>query len=652
MKKLLIILMVFLIFFGFCGIVKAQPIDNFLNFGNIDVLVKTSSTIDIFEGGDEPSLEEMTTRLLFKPFDTEQQTIIDLDVIYNNDAEIENKEEEIVYTWKAVDLGRLKFGHEAKVRVNNKFSIISNKVKFPIQNLDSNLIGYVKPGEKIIISESISKKASEIVAGEDDLFNIVYKLAEWNNENIKYDLNTLTEKAVQDSQWVFDNKQGVCDELTNLFISMVRSLGVPARFISGTVYTNDLYDWGPHGWAEVYFPGVGWVPYDPTFGQYGYVDPGHIKMKNSFDSSEPAIKYTWVSRDIKVKTSELDIDVELLKTDGVFVSPIELDIKVLKNKVGFNSYIPLRVTVRNDNNYYVASTIYVTKGPGLEGGNRRSVSLEPKSEKDVYFIIKVPERKEEYVYTSEIEVKDSFGKVANDILEYASNYEVYTLEKAESRVEKLDEGEGLRSFILLDCKSDKDEYYEYETADFTCVIENLGDNELEDLDVCLNGNCQSLSLDVSDKRELKFLQEKVNEDLFIIAKNEDVVKYNYPGFNFLKIPKVEIRNIKVTQPLKYDEIGNVSFLVEPDSDVYNAKIVVGEDLGKLEINEFSVGRSMVVPFYSFKLKVGNNDVDIKVIYEDKNGKSYEAVESFSVDVENVNFFKKVLIFCKRVFSRI
>ena len=653
MKRLLIILIFLLVIPSInAEDIEAKAVENYLNYGNVDAAVKVSSTIDVSADGSSPLLDEMVTRLIFKPFDTEQQSVSDLEVEYNKDPKINDDEEEVVYTWDNAGLGTLEFGYNAKVKVNNKFPTIINKIKFPIQSLDSSLVKYVQPGEKIVITDSISRKASEIVAGDYDLFSVVYKLAKWSNENIEYDINTLTEKAVQDSQWVLDHRQGVCDELTNLFISMARSLGIPARFISGMVYTNTLYDWGAHGWAEVYFPGVGWVPYDPTFGQYGYVDPGHIKMKNSLDSSEPAIKYNWISRDIGVEVGELDINVDLLGTSGVFISPIDLDIKVLKNKVGFDSYAPLKATVKNNNNYYVAATIYVTKAPGVKGSNKRSVSLEPYSEKDVYFILETPIGDDQYVYTSQVEVKDSFGRSASDLLEYASNYEVYTLEQAEDIAGRLDEGDSLTSLLLLECDSDKEEYYEYETGEFNCVVKNSGENKLEDLDVCLNKDCQILSLSANEEAELNFVRANITEDLFIVAKNKDVVRYSYPEFNFLNLPKVEIKDIEVSQPLSYDEIGNISFLIKPNSRVYNVKVMVGNDLGELEIKEFDTGQIILIPFYAFKLKAGSNDINIKVTYEDKNGRPYSAEENVNVNVESVNIFKTLVVFFRKLVSKI
>src|SRR3989338_2220208 len=103
-----------------------------------------------------------------------------------------------------------------------------------------------------------------------------FLLASWVKENVRYDLTTLTAEAVQTSSWVFQERRGVCDELTNLFIAMARSVGIPARFVTGTVYSGLLPGWGNHGWAEVYFQGYGWVPFDVTYGQYGWIDPSHV----------------------------------------------------------------------------------------------------------------------------------------------------------------------------------------------------------------------------------------------------------------------------------------------------------------------------------------------------------------------------------------
>ena len=104
--------------------------------------------------------------------------------------------------------------------------------------------------------------------------------------------------------------------------------------------------------------------------------------------------------------------------------------------------------------------------------------------------------------------------------------------------------------------------------------------------------------------------------------------------------------------MKYDEIGNLSFFIQPDTIVYNAVINVGNNIGELEIKEFDTGQTIILPFYAFNLKVGSNDVDIKITYEDKNGNKYETIATVNINIEDVNLFKKIALLFRRLVNRI
>jgi hypothetical protein len=84
-----------------------------------------------------------------------------------------------------------------------------------------------------------------------------------------------------------ENRGGDCTEFSDLFIALNRSQGIPARFIEGvTYYADGYYEPGQtkHGWTEVYLPGAGWVPVDPTWGRrenlredyFAAMSPDHI----------------------------------------------------------------------------------------------------------------------------------------------------------------------------------------------------------------------------------------------------------------------------------------------------------------------------------------------------------------------------------------
>jgi transglutaminase-like putative cysteine protease len=66
-------------------------------------------------------------------------------------------------------------------------------------------------------------------------------------------------------------QRGVCQDFAVLLIAASRSLGLPARYVSGYVYDGPLAARsGPapasHGWAEIYFPGIGWRGFDALNG--------------------------------------------------------------------------------------------------------------------------------------------------------------------------------------------------------------------------------------------------------------------------------------------------------------------------------------------------------------------------------------------------
>ena len=78
-------------------------------------------------------------------------------------------------------------------------------------------------------------------------------------------------------QYVLQSGHGDCGQVALLYISLMRSLGVPARWESGwMLHPGEV---GMHDWAEVYFEGVGWVPVDPSFGRYTTAhDADHINF--------------------------------------------------------------------------------------------------------------------------------------------------------------------------------------------------------------------------------------------------------------------------------------------------------------------------------------------------------------------------------------
>jgi transglutaminase-like putative cysteine protease len=65
---------------------------------------------------------------------------------------------------------------------------------------------------------------------------------------------------------VLDLRAGVCQDFAHLFIAVARAMGVPARYVSGYIHTQQGSGvaTASHAWAEAWVPMRGWVGYDAT----------------------------------------------------------------------------------------------------------------------------------------------------------------------------------------------------------------------------------------------------------------------------------------------------------------------------------------------------------------------------------------------------
>jgi transglutaminase-like putative cysteine protease len=91
---------------------------------------------------------------------------------------------------------------------------------------------------------------------------------------------------------VYCARHGVCQDFTNLFICLMRLLGIPARYVCGYVYTgpkhpNQRQSEASHAWAQVYLPEVGWKGFDPTNGVITQTDHVRVAVGRVYGDATP-----------------------------------------------------------------------------------------------------------------------------------------------------------------------------------------------------------------------------------------------------------------------------------------------------------------------------------------------------------------------------
>jgi len=93
------------------------------------------------------------------------------------------------------------------------------------------------------------------------LADLVARVAHYIRDHFEYARDvTLASSPIDD---VLEQGKGVCQDFTHLMIAVLRSFGVPARYVSGYVHRPNKESQS-HAWCEVWLPGPGWLGIDPT----------------------------------------------------------------------------------------------------------------------------------------------------------------------------------------------------------------------------------------------------------------------------------------------------------------------------------------------------------------------------------------------------
>lgn len=116
-------------------------------------------------------------------------------------------------------------------------------------------------------------------------------LFNWVAHNIQYNYSL---QASGSALATLQKRLGICSDIAELYVSMLRTDGIPAQLISGYVTNNGDGQGGFHQWVEFDLPHAGWVVADPTWGKYGYFaslqDDWHIPL---YDGIRPDISVHW-----------------------------------------------------------------------------------------------------------------------------------------------------------------------------------------------------------------------------------------------------------------------------------------------------------------------------------------------------------------------
>lgn len=145
-----------------------------------------------------------------------------------------------------------------------------------------------------VISDRTMALAAQIVndAGATNPYDKAKAIETWLRQNITYKENIpQPPSGIDPVEWfLFDLKEGYCNYYATSMIVMLRSQGIPARmgagFAQGTWDADQqayvVRERDAHTWVEAYFPGYGWIEFEPTSAQAPLIRTGDDTVSENF----------------------------------------------------------------------------------------------------------------------------------------------------------------------------------------------------------------------------------------------------------------------------------------------------------------------------------------------------------------------------------
>ncbi len=123
------------------------------------------------------------------------------------------------------------------------------------------------------LSPQIRNLSQELTAAQSTPFDKAVSVTNYLRSNISYQSTVSAPPVGTDviDWFLFDYKKGFCNYYATAEVLLLRAAGVPARlavgYAQGTQTSKNQYSVvarDSHAWPEVYFPGYGWIPFEPT----------------------------------------------------------------------------------------------------------------------------------------------------------------------------------------------------------------------------------------------------------------------------------------------------------------------------------------------------------------------------------------------------
>ena len=132
----------------------------------------------------------------------------------------------------------------------------------------SHFIGWTPALDRFMTAHDIAPTDDPLVSTRD-LCTTLYRVLEYVPGETRVD---------SPIDRILENGRGVCQDYAHVMAAILRGWGIPCRYVSGYLGppAAGVAKCESHAWVECWFPGIGWIGFDPTNDTEG--DERHIRV--------------------------------------------------------------------------------------------------------------------------------------------------------------------------------------------------------------------------------------------------------------------------------------------------------------------------------------------------------------------------------------
>ena len=166
---------------------------------------------------------------------------------------------------------------DGDLAAGDQFEIVSASPQFLVEDLQA--AASTDAGDPIYLElpngfpSSIGDIARSVTAGATTPYETALTLQNWFRSEFDYSLEVQAGHSNTAIEGFLRDRIGYCEQFAGSYAAMLRTLGIPARVAVGFTpgnFDGDAYSVlgkNAHAWPEVWFDGLGWVPFEPTPGR-------------------------------------------------------------------------------------------------------------------------------------------------------------------------------------------------------------------------------------------------------------------------------------------------------------------------------------------------------------------------------------------------